>query len=295
MGFFDSALSIATGGVSDLVQGNSMGSGSLDLINDIVPSHTFVGKLLPSILMPAESANRDLAETWSHGGSFVDKFSNSFDRLADPTNSVNYSLEHIGRALPAGVRNAAPAIGAAIGTIAYPVAGTALGYGIGAHLQGQNSTQALTGAGTAATAAWAGGALSNSLGGATGKLAGNAASSAIKMGGSYLKNALMSDPNAVYRAWENMPNYEKMATINSYKTNGLLKPTSAPDYVSSDTPSPTPSFSKTDLPKLTDYGDSKDKKIAEALTDEYKNYKLNDYMLYKQDPEKLQDLILRYT
>jgi hypothetical protein len=295
MGFLDTVASIATGGVSDLVQGNSMGSGALDLINDIVPSHTFVGKLLPSMLMPAESANRDLAETWSHGGNFVDKFSTSFDRLADPTNSVNYSLEGIGKQLPAGVRQAAPGIGATIGTIVYPVAGTALGYGIGAHLAGQNSTQALTGAGTAATAAWAGGALSNALGGATGKVAGNVASNAIKMGGSYLKNALMTDPNAVNRAWENMPDYEKIATINSYKTSGLLNPTAAPDYVSSDSPTPTPSFTKTELPKLADYDESKDKKIAEALTDEYKNYKLNDYMLYKQDPEKLQDLILRYT
>ena len=295
MGFFDSALSIATGGVSDLVQGHSMGSGTLDLINDVVPSDTFVGRLLPSILMPAESANRDLAEIWSHGGSFVDKFSNSFDRLADPTNSVNYSLEHIGRALPASVRQAAPGIGAAIGSIIYPVAGTALGYGIGAHLAGQNSTQALTGAGTAATASWAGGALSNALGGTTGKLAGNVASTAIKMGGNYLKSALMTDPVAVNRAWDNMPEYDKIATINSYKTSGLLKPTAAPDYVSSDSPTPTPSFEKTELPKLADYQDSKEKKIAEALTNEYKNYKLNDYMLYKQDPDKLQDLILRYT
>lgn len=88
---------------------------------------------------------------------------------------------------------------------------------------------------------------------------------------------------------------DKVYQKNYDYTSGLIKSPSAPDYITPDTPSQTPSFAKTELPKLTDYGDSKDKKIAEALTDEYKNYKLNDYMLYKQDPEKLQDLILRYT
>jgi len=296
MGFFDSIVSVMTGGISDLVQGNSMGSGSLELINDVLPEHTFLGKVVPSLLLPAESANRDLGEIWSHGGSFVDKFSNSFDRLADPTNSVNYSLEHIGRALPASVRQAAPAIGATIGTIAYPVAGTALGYGIGAHLAGQNSTQALTGAGTAATAAWAGGALSNQIGGTAGKLAGNVASQALKTGGGMLQNALSSNPAQMKQALLDLKPYEqKQLLYGTYGKNGLMQPSEAPAYQISKSDTNTPNFEKTELPKLTDYKDSNDKKIAEALADDYKNYKLNDYMLYKQDPEKLKEIMLKYA
>jgi hypothetical protein len=296
MGFFSSVISVLTGGVSDLVQGHSMGSGTLDLINDVLPEHTFLGQVVPSLLLPAESANRDIGDRWRQGGSAIDVFSDTFERLADPTHSVNYSLEGIGQRLPEGIRKAAPGIGATIGTIAYPVAGTALGYGIGAHLAGQNSTQALTGAGTAATAAWAGGALSDQIGGAAGKVAGNVASTAIKTGGGMLQNALASNPAQMKQALLDLKPYEqKQLLYGTYGKNGLMQSSEVPTYQASKSDTNTPKFEKTELPKLSDYSDSKEKKIAEALTDEYKNYKLNDYMLYKQDPEKLKEIMLKYA
>jgi len=296
MGFFSSIVSVLTGGVSDLIQGEPMGSGMVNGWNDVVPEHTFLGKIGPNLFNPVGAANRDIGRRWEQGGSAVDVFSDTFERLADPTNSVNYSLEHIGRQLPASVRQAAPAIGAAIGTIAYPVAGTALGYGIGAHLAGQNSTQALTGAGTAATAAWAGGALSDQIGGAGGKLAGNVASQAIKTGGGMLQSALSSNPAQMKQALSALKPYEqKQLLYGTYGKNGLMQTSDGPTYQASKSNANTPNFEKTELPKLSDYSDSKDKKIAEALADEYKNYKLNDYMLYKQDPERLKEIMLKYA
>ena len=71
--------------------------------------------------------------------------------------------------------------------------------------------------------------------------------------------------------------------------------TKAPSYVSDSSSSKTPSFTKTDLPTLSTYGDNKEKKIAEVLSNPYKNYTLNDYLLYKQDPDKIQDILARYT
>lgn len=53
----------------------------------------------------------------------------------------------------------------------------------------------------------------------------------------------------------------------------------------------SPSFELTALPKLSEYGDDKKKKLAELLTDPYKNYTLSDYALYKADPDQLRELI----
>jgi hypothetical protein len=193
-GLGGSLLSLATGGVSDLVQGNSMGSGTLDLIDKVAPG-TFVGQVLPSLLMPAEAANRDTAAIWSGDGSTIDKISNTFDNLADPTNSVNYSLEGAGEQLPEDVRAAAPGVLGAIGTVIYPVAGSALGYGIGAHLAGQSSTDALTGAGAAALASYGAQGISpvvsNAVGGGvTGGVAGGAAQGAVAGGLGGVKPAI---------------------------------------------------------------------------------------------------------
>jgi len=81
----------------------------------------------------------------------------------------------------------------------------------------------------------------------------------------------------------------------SWSLGGLLGLTKAPSYVSDSSSSKTPSFTKTDLPTLSTYGDNKEKKIAEVLSNPYKNYTLNDYLLYKQDPDKIQDILARYT
>jgi hypothetical protein len=144
-------------GIGDILEGRTWGASRSDFLNGVFSDNTFASQVFPSLIDPVGSGNTDIANEWSKGGSFVDRFSNTFDRLADPTNSVNYSLESGGEQLPEDVRNAMPGVLATIGTVIYPVAGTALGYGIGSHLAGKNSTESLTGAGTAATAAWAGG------------------------------------------------------------------------------------------------------------------------------------------
>jgi hypothetical protein len=96
--------------------------------------------------------------------------------------------------------------------------------------------------------------------------------------------------------YDKLKGYEQIALkYNQYRPQGLLKTPTVTPQIDNNVSTSTPSFAKTEMPKLTDYEDSKEKKIAEALTNEYKNYKLNDYMLYKQDPDKLQELILRYT
>jgi hypothetical protein len=153
MGFMDSVLSVATGGLSDLVQGEHLGSGSLDLIYDIAPKGTLAGQILPGMLLPDVSGYRDIGNIWKEGGSAIDVFSKTFNRLADPTNMVDYGLEHVGRVLPEDIRSKAPVIGATIGGLIHP-GFAALGYGIGAGLQGQDDTQKLTGAGIAAAASY---------------------------------------------------------------------------------------------------------------------------------------------
>jgi len=154
MGFMDSVLSVATGGLSDLAQGKHLGSGTLDLIYDVAPEGTLAGQILPGLLLPDVSGYRDIGNIWKEGGSAIDVFSKTFNRLADPTNTVDYGLEHAGRVLPEDVRSIAPVIGATIGGLINP-GFAALGYGIGAGLEGrQSATQKLTGAGSAAIASY---------------------------------------------------------------------------------------------------------------------------------------------
>jgi hypothetical protein len=126
---------------------------------------SFVGNTVGNLLNPVAYMNRDIGRIWEQGGPAIDVLSKTFNRMADPTNTVDYSLGEFGQVLPEDVRNAMPAVLSAIGTVIYPVAGTALGYGIGAGLRGDSATEKLLGAGTAATAAYvgdaAGGLVSN--------------------------------------------------------------------------------------------------------------------------------------
>jgi hypothetical protein len=143
-------LSFATGGLSDIAQGNPWGSGLYDQIQEIIPGNA--GRTVGSLVDPFGSTITEVSR--------ADGIPEMIDAAADPTHSVNYSLEGIGKALPAGVRQMAPAIGSIVGTAIYPVAGTAAGYGVGAHIAGQDSKQAQMGAGLSATTAWAANAAS---------------------------------------------------------------------------------------------------------------------------------------
>lgn len=295
-------MSVLTGGFSDLAQGNPFGSGSVGLINDVFPEHTFLGKVLPSLLLPAESGHRDIQRIVTSDRSPIEKVSSVFERMADPTNSVNYSLEHFGSVLPKGVKDALPSVLGTIGTLVYPVAGSALGYGIGSHIRGDSSTQALLGAGTSATASYLGGQVANLLGptntlgvsysdilrGVTQPIASQLASKGVSTIGGVL-GGLLADPIA--KAATSYVNTSSYNPVNPYSLGGLLD-TSTPELLNrSSMKSTQPSFERTELPKLSHYGDEKSKKLAELLTDPYKNYTLNDYALYKADPEQLRQFI----
>lgn len=87
------------------------------------------------------------------------------------------------------------------------------------------------------------------------------------------------------------PSFSAPDTPPAYSIGGLLNTPRPQNYIQPESQLNTPSFEKTAIPKLSDYGDDKKKKLAEILTNPYKNYALNDYALYKADPEKLQELI----
>jgi hypothetical protein len=191
-GLLGGIASVLTGGLSDIVQGNPWGSGQIDAIDSLLGDSNIIGHGLSNLINPVGKQIKDLKQTWDSDASFIDKFSTAFERVADPTRSINFSLGQAGRVLPDWLLDVAPAIGAAIGTYIYPVAGTAIGYGIGSHLGddrsdgNSDSAKALTGAGLSATAAYAAGADGGSL---TDLL-----SSAAKIGGKALLSGLLS-PN----------------------------------------------------------------------------------------------------
>lgn len=124
-------------------------------------------------------------------GSFWDKLATGIDRAIDPGGSIDRVTRYVGSKLPQGVRNIAPAAGAIIGSILYPVAGTAAGYGIGSKLKGEGYKEGFIGAGIAAGSAYLGGLVGSEVMASTGskilsKAAGmaakNIASTAAKMG-----------------------------------------------------------------------------------------------------------------
>ncbi len=280
MGFFDSALSIATGGVSDLVQGDAPFSSLGDGVAKWVAPFVNPGAV-SAYGVKTGIQNKDYGQSLQY---LVDPITEpGIDTIARGSGPV------IGKISPELRKNAAT-IGATIGTIAAYGApwGTLAGYEIGNKIAGGSGTQGVIGGAAIGAASAAAPYI--------GKIGAGLLKTGINVGGNYLNQILMANPSQIKQEWESLKPYEQQAFLRGqYTPQGLLNTQTAPDYVSSDSPTPTPSFEKTELPKLTDYDESKEKKIAEALTDEYKNYKLNDYMLYKQDPDKLQELILRYT
>ena len=327
MGFFDSALSIATGGVSDIIKGDAPFSGvSEDAAKWVAP---FVNPVAVSAYGVKQSIkNKDYGQALNY---MVDPITEpGIDTIARGSGPV------IGKISPELRKNAAT-IGATIGTIAAYGApwGTLAGYEIGNKIAGGSGTQGVIGGAAIGATAGLTSGISNYLGNlnafgeglagasgaeTTGYLArqaalnaasGAAANSMQTVSNADIANYLLSAgkdaalPVAKLAAKLALQQKAIGAFNNSLPSNtynqpswslgGLLGLTKAPSYVSDSSSSKTPSFTRTELPTLSDYSDSKDKKIAEALTDEYKNYKLNDYMLYKQDPEHLQELILRYT
>jgi len=321
MGFFDSALSIATGGAWDAVKAIDnvidhsdsrdwikLFTGGLSELYTGVKEGDVWGGFLRSVGGVIDNPLINASDDYlTRTGTITQRLMNDAGWMSDKVYQKNYDytkgIAHAvgmlfaggaSSALPAG-GGAAPA-GAGVGGVGVET-GATNAMDITADMAGNAAYNAALDEGASELAAQAAykaayeGTMKSSLWNTLGKAALKGASTLAK--GEFLTP---NNTKASFdKQWSDLKDYQKIGAFNNSNASGLIKSPSAPDYMTSDTPSPTPSFAKTDLPKLTDYGDSKDKKIAEALTDEYKNYKLNDYMLYKQDPEKLQDLILRYT
>jgi hypothetical protein len=152
MGWFEDYFSppqvagFLSGGVSDIFQGKNQGSTQYESFQKLFGGNQW-GRTVGSLADPFGSTLTELDS--AHG------IPEAIDAVADPTHSVNWSLEEIGTYLPQSIRDIAPALGATIGTMVYPVAGTAAGYGIGAHIAGKSSQDAQMGAGIGATTAYA--------------------------------------------------------------------------------------------------------------------------------------------
>lgn len=189
MGFGSFLKSVLSGGVSDLFKKQSMGSGITEGLAEALGGHTFAAKVVPSMLDPVGAANKDIGDIWSTGGSFSDKFANTFDRLADPTNSVNYSLEHFGEQLPEGLRSKMPMLGGMVGGIAGGPGFAALGTGIGTHLAGGDSLDAQKAAGMAAIMAYLMQQAGDYTGGGGGEQAGQEAYGGATSMGDYVAPA----------------------------------------------------------------------------------------------------------
>lgn len=167
------ARTLLTGGIGDLVAGEPMGSGLTQGLSDLMPEGTFAQQVVPSLLDPVGAANYDIDKIIDAGGKGTDVAASVFERLADPTKSVNYSLEHIGEELPEGLREAAPAVGGVVGGLIHP-GFAALGAGIGSHIAGKSSADSMTNAGIAGVSSYlfGGDAWSDLLGGTAGVGAG---------------------------------------------------------------------------------------------------------------------------
>lgn len=150
-GSFSPALSFFTGGLSDLVGGKKLGEGLLgeqgaSLFQDFVLSTGTAGL---SDAYRGYQKYKDTGDIWAGA-----------DRLIDPGGVVDYGTRKIGSFLPDKIRQYAPELGTIIGSVIYPVAGTAAGYGIGAKLKGAEDNYDykgdFIGAGTAAALAYLG-------------------------------------------------------------------------------------------------------------------------------------------
>lgn len=281
MGFFSSVASILTGGVSDLVQGNSMFQGAKELYQKTPQLHWVVPYISTAYNLSEAIKNKD----WGQG----------IDTILDSPQfgSIDYiTRKDVSRTVPKSVKPYAKTLGTTIGSIWGPI-GASAGYGIGSKINEEDYGKSLVGAGTVLAASYAAPYVSNALnGGVAGTVGGQLASTAIKTGGNMLQNYLTTNPADTQRAWDALKNYEKIAASNGqYTPQGFLNTPKLPSYTASQDTNVSPSFAKSAIPSLTKYGETTEQKLADILTDKYKSYTLNNYSLYKADPEVLQDIV----
>jgi hypothetical protein len=189
LGFFSAVASVLTGGLSDVVQGNKLGEGLLgeegaNLFQDFVLSTGTAGL---SDAYEGYEKYKETGDIWAGA-----------DRLIDPGGVVDYGTRKIGSFLPDEIRQYAPKLGTIIGSVIYPVAGTAAGYGIGAKLKGAEDNYDykgdFIGAATAAALAYLGQQAGNVYSQAAGQAAAKAADPELQ----YILNDMQEALNPGY-------------------------------------------------------------------------------------------------
>lgn len=290
MGLLDSITSILTGGISDVFRGESPFSAVIDQWGVDHSTNNWLKNLSSQMFSGGFDQLPRAYEKASKQDGFGNQLATFFDRAADPAGTIDYSTRKTGEYVPDDVSAVIETVGVPVASYLYGPGGAAAMSAISGKVRGRGDLQNWQNAGMAALMSYMGG---GELGGAA--PSGNVTTSGLLTAGgkgifNIAKNEMLkaamgkSDPKVEYGTnfidMVGNRNYAPRTSKDFQGGNGTLKETS---------------FTPTELPKLSEYGDSREKKIAEALTDEYKNYKLNDYMLYKADPEKLQDIIMKYT
>jgi len=320
MGFWDSVASIVTGGASDAIRAiddvidnsdsrdwTKLFTGGLSELYTGVKEGDAWGGFLRSVGGVIDNPLINASDDYlTRTGTIGQRLTNDAGWMSDRVYQKNYDytkeIAHaVGLLFAGGASSALPAGGGAA-----PAGAGVGGIGVETGTNALNITADMTGNAAYNTAISQGGtelaaqaAYKAAYEGITKTALMKTLGSAALKGATKIFSGEMLTPNQTKNAfdkqWDNAENYQKIAAFNNSNSMGLLKPTRTPSYTTLDDKTPTPTFEKTELPKLTNYEDSKDKKIAEALADDYKNYKLNDYMLYKQDPEKLKEIMLKYA
>ena len=161
-GFMGGALSVFTGGVSDMIQGNPAFSGaSQELVHQLGPE---TGGALSHWLLPLSTTTSQLDRAFSEGD-----WGMGIDAILDSPQfgSVDYiTRQNVAPMIPDSIKPYATTLGTTIGSIWGPI-GAAAGYGIGSKIQGQDYLQGMIGSALALGTSYAGQALGSALGGLT--------------------------------------------------------------------------------------------------------------------------------
>jgi len=99
----------------------------------------------------------NLANAINKGGNVWD----FIDAAVDPKGIVDSTVRFSGQGAPTALKQVAPAVGAIVGNMVYPVAGAAAGAGIGSKFGGQSNGAAMKNAGLAAVGSYIGGQIAD--------------------------------------------------------------------------------------------------------------------------------------
>ena len=204
---WEGLLSGLTLGLSDVVKGQMPGTdwakqGLLtEVINPAAQVHSMFTGGATDLVYGIDKAGKS-------GGSFWDKVGVAADRAIDPfgvdpaTRATGEAIRDINpEVFDKNIAPYLPAVGAAIGTLVYPAAGTAAGYGIGTKLaQGQRNYDYLKDLAMAATI-YATYGMGSGAGGAVRNLTGSAVLGGMTSGA--ISGAAASVPSAIQQhSWD---------------------------------------------------------------------------------------------